>query len=189
VAAGLRQMADTPVSGGQPHFNEVILAAADIDAQSFRREIAPRIVSVADRVTVYTSDDDQALRASEQVHGATRLGQGGADLVIIPDVPGIDVVDVASLNFEFFDVGHSTHGNELLSDIRQVFSGAATTQRGLQPHPSRQPAWRLPTSDVQLVSHTEPVDEEQKEEVEEAEESIAPTSNSLWGRVRTWWPW
>jgi hypothetical protein len=108
-------------------------------------------------------------------------------------VPGIEVVDVAAINFEFFDTENSAPVNELLSDIRQVFGGAATTQRGLQPHPTRHPAWRLPTaSGVQFVSHAEPADDGDAEVIEgdvEEEIAVAAPKTSLWGKVRSWWPW
>lgn len=189
VAGVLEQMSDRLRPDDPPRFHEVVLAAPDIDAENFRQKIASRITRVADRVTVYTSADDPELLLSAQLHGSHRLGQGGAELVMIPDVPGIDVVDVSSQNFQFLDPRTPHHENELLTDIRQVFDGAATTQRGLQPHPARQPAWRLPTtSDVKLASHSEQREETKDGDLEQ--EGAQPVAKEgLWTRLTGWWPW
>ena len=192
VAEVLRDFAEISDSSARPHFNEVILAAPDMDTERFRRT-APRIASVAHRVTVYASSENRSLHASEAFHETDRQGQGHSDLDDVLDVPGIEVVDVAAINFDFSDAENSALVNELLSDIRQVFGGAATTQRGLQPHPSRHAVWRLPTATgLQFVSYAEPADEGDAEEVEgdtELEGSPDTPTTSLWGKVRSWWPW
>ena len=78
-----------------PIFNEVILAAPDIDAEIFRRDIAPAIVKTARRVTLYASSNDRALAASKTVHGYPRAGESGENIVI---VDGIDTIDVSDIN-------------------------------------------------------------------------------------------
>ena len=55
-----------------PRFHEVVLTAPDIDADVFRRDLAPAIVGTADRVTLYASSNDEALVASRKVHGYRR---------------------------------------------------------------------------------------------------------------------
>ncbi len=51
----LRRLAYSKRSGDMPKFNEVILTAPDIDAETFKLAIAPRITGIADRFTVYAS--------------------------------------------------------------------------------------------------------------------------------------
>jgi esterase/lipase superfamily enzyme len=45
----------------RPKFKEIIFAAPDIDADTFRRDIAPRILSNARSATLYASSGDYAL--------------------------------------------------------------------------------------------------------------------------------
>lgn len=170
VLDALSELSDMPFFDGRPHISQVILASPDIDGERFPQDVAQRIEKVADRVTVYTGDCTAAA---------------------IPDVPGMDVVGAEPDSFEVFDPAHPDEGSALLSDIRQVLAGAPTTQRGLQPQPARQPAWRLPAPEVQLASHDEPV--ERQEEVagdDVAEETVTQdVTGSVWGTMRRWFPW
>jgi esterase/lipase superfamily enzyme len=47
----LRRLAYSKRSGDMPKFNEVILTAPDIDAETFKLAIAPRITGIADRLS------------------------------------------------------------------------------------------------------------------------------------------
>ena len=69
-----------------PRFHEVVLTAPDIDADVFRRDLAPAIVGIADRVTLYASSNDEALAASKAIHGYCRAGESGEHMVIVPQV-------------------------------------------------------------------------------------------------------
>jgi esterase/lipase superfamily enzyme len=98
-------------------FNQVVLAAPDIDAEVFRRDIAPAIVQSARHVTLYASSDDQALVASRQVHGYARAGDSGEGLVVIP---GIETIDVSGIDTSL--LGHSYYGasGSILQDLYYV---------------------------------------------------------------------
>ena len=102
---------------GEAIFNQIVLAAPDIDADVFRRDIAPAIQSTARRVTLYASSDDQALIASKNVHGYARAGESGAGLVVIP---GIETIDVTGIDTSL--LGHSYYGSSLsiLADLYEV---------------------------------------------------------------------
>jgi esterase/lipase superfamily enzyme len=45
---------------------ELVLAAPDIDATVFKEQIAPFLTSAAQGITLYVSDNDKALMASEK---------------------------------------------------------------------------------------------------------------------------
>jgi esterase/lipase superfamily enzyme len=108
-------------------FNQVVLAAPDIDAEIFRRDIAPAIQSTARRVTLYASSDDQALMASRSVHGYARAGDSGAGLVVIPGIETIDVsgIDTSLLGHEYYGNSHS-----ILADLYDVIRyGRSASQR------------------------------------------------------------
>ncbi|MFH1268329.1 MAG: alpha/beta hydrolase, partial [Planctomycetota bacterium] len=78
-----------------PLFREVVLAAPDIDAEVFRRDIVPAIVPTADRVTLYASSNDEALKLSKTIHGYRRAGDSGSQLLV---VPGVDTIDVSTVD-------------------------------------------------------------------------------------------
>lgn len=98
----------------EPLFHEVVLTAPDIDAEIFRRDIAPAIVKTAQRVTLYASSNDEALVLSKQVHGYPRAGDSGDGLVVIP---GIETIDVSAVDTSL--LGHNYYGDNatVISDM------------------------------------------------------------------------
>ena len=116
LAAALKEISYTDAKDG-PIFNEVILTAPDIDADTFRRDLAPRIIKTAQRVTLYASSNDEALIASKKVHGSPRAGESGEGVVV---VPGIDTIDVSQLDTSL--LGHSYYGSNdtVLIDMAQL---------------------------------------------------------------------
>lgn len=101
-------------------FNEVVLAAPDIDAEEFRSRIAPAIASAAERVTLYASSNDRALMASRLIHGYSRAGESGDNLLV---VPGIETIDVSQVDHSI--LGHSYYGSSgpVLRDLQAIFRG------------------------------------------------------------------
>lgn len=84
---------------------EIILAAPDIDAGVFKRDIAPEMVKTINKpITLYVSSKDLALKASEQVHGATRAGDSKNSILV---VDGIETIDASSVDTSMFGMGHS----------------------------------------------------------------------------------
>lgn len=101
----------------EPVFDRVVLAAPDVDADLFRKDLAPSLTRVANQVTLYASSDDQALIASKQVHGYPRAGETGEHLVI---VDGVDTIDVSGIDLSL--LGHSYYGDSepMLRDLFDV---------------------------------------------------------------------
>ncbi len=103
----------TAPGDSSPRLDQVILAAPDVDARIFRREILPRLLPHAQHVTLYASSDDDALRASRVVNGAGRLGLGGDSLVVLD---GMDTVDATRVTADV--LGHTLFGNtSFLADL------------------------------------------------------------------------
>lgn len=150
VTEALRSFSDEAAFRPVPHFNEIILAAPDVDAHTFKTEIAPRIVQAGDRVTIYTSSNDRALQASRLLHQRPRLGQGGEHLTTFPEFDVIDVVDASWVDFAFFDLGHAEYGDALLGDVKQTLSGQPADRRGLSPY-QQALAWTFPASGSPIV--------------------------------------
>lgn len=123
------EMRDEP-----PMFREVLLTAPDIDADVFKRDFAPEIVSTAKRVTLYASSNDDALTLSKQVHGYPRAGDSGEGLVI---VPGIDTIDVSSVDTSL--IGHSYYGSNhtVIADMLDLLHEAKPPDQRRFLHPER----------------------------------------------------
>ncbi|MBU6174713.1 MAG: alpha/beta hydrolase, partial [Planctomycetes bacterium] len=122
---GLTQaLADLQTS--KPLFNQVVLAAPDIDAKVFREQIAPRITTKARRVTLYTSQTDLALLASRYFNSGDRIGDSSRGIVTIP---GIDTIDATSVDSSL--LGHSYYGSNVnvLDDIANLLRDLPVGER------------------------------------------------------------
>jgi esterase/lipase superfamily enzyme len=113
-----------------PRLAQVILAAPDVDARVFRREILPRLIPHAQHLTLYASSDDDALRASRVVNGAGRLGLGGDSLVV---VDGMDTIDASRVTADV--LGHTLFGNTgFIADLAVLLAeGKSPAERRLLP--------------------------------------------------------
>lgn len=89
-------------------FNQVVLAAPDLDADIFEARIAPKIVDKARRFTLYTSSGDLALIASRYFNAGRRLGESGDPMA---SYPGIDVIDASGVDTSL--LGHSYYGSSI----------------------------------------------------------------------------
>lgn len=110
-----------------PLINELILVAPDIDSAIFKRDLES-LSPLANRITVYASENDRALWLSKEVHGYPRLGQAGPDLT---PMEGIELIDVSLLGAQRFS-GHLYHlfDSTVSKDIRQVLeSGTPADER------------------------------------------------------------
>jgi len=110
----------------KPHFNQLVLAAPDIDAEVFKEEIASKIVSKARHTTLYTSKSDLALIASRYFHQGNRVGDSGPDVLIFD---GIDTIDATAVDSSL--LGHSYYGSNVtvLDDLEQLFQNQPIESR------------------------------------------------------------
>lgn len=118
-------MAERP--DARSRFKEVILAAPDIDADVFKRDIAPAMAAAGRPITLYASSEDVALAASKRVHGSPRAGDSGNGLVV---VPGIETIDASGMDTSFLQHSYFAEATSVLSDIFQlVHTGMRAHQR------------------------------------------------------------
>ncbi|QEG42198.1 alpha/beta hydrolase [Roseimaritima ulvae] len=117
MTAALQQLHWQRPEQSSPLFDRVVLAAPDVDADRFRRDLAPALLDIANQVTLYASSDDQALQASKQVHGYPRAGDGGDNIVV---VPGVETIDVSGIDLSL--LGHSYYGDNesMLRELYEV---------------------------------------------------------------------
>lgn len=98
----------------QSRLKEVILTAPDIDADVFKRDIAPALTATGRPITLYASSEDLALVASKKVHGHPRAGDSGQGLVV---VPGIETIDATPVDTSFLGHSYFAETRSVLSDI------------------------------------------------------------------------
>ncbi len=98
-------------------FREILLAAPDIDADIFRRDIAPKIIDATHNVTLYASTADRALQASKRFHGQARAGDAGENLIVMK---GIDTIDATSVSSSFLGHAYFAEARSILSDIFSI---------------------------------------------------------------------
>ncbi|MEK6262522.1 MAG: alpha/beta hydrolase [Planctomycetota bacterium] len=110
-------------------FHQVILAAPDIDADVFNRDIVPKLSKVALRATLYCSKKDLALQMSKAVNGYRRAGDGYGEPLVSPP---LDTVDASEIDTSL--LGHSYYGDcgGVIRDIRELLLHNTTPEiRGL----------------------------------------------------------
>jgi esterase/lipase superfamily enzyme len=127
------------MKGENPIFREVVLTAPDIDADVFKRDIAPAITHTANRVTLYASSNDEALALSKRLHGYPRAGDSGTELIV---VDGVETIDVSNVDTSL--LGHSYYGSNdtVLADLFYVLT---------EPKPAHERSWLEPVPIGQLV--------------------------------------
>jgi esterase/lipase superfamily enzyme len=120
-ARGLTKAMERLAAGGQPPqpwFGQVVLAAPDMDRDELRG-LAPALVKMSQRATLYVSTVDRALLYGRRFHkgDAPRAGEGGKGVVVAPQM---DTVDVTAVSESF--IGHTYYGvsRPVLSDIHQL---------------------------------------------------------------------
>ncbi len=111
-------------------FNQIILAAPDVNADVFKQKIFPKMAGKANNITLYASSEDKALMASRLLHQKSRLGESGEYLTLIE---GMDTID--STGVDPSTLGHSYFSSTktLLADIHSlIVKGTSPIQRNLQ---------------------------------------------------------
>lgn len=106
---------------------EVILAAPDIDAEVFKRDIAPVLTASGRPVTLYASSKDLALTASKQVHQYPRAGDSTGRVIM---VPGVETIDATGLDTSFLGYSYFAEARSILADIFYLIkNGQRANQR------------------------------------------------------------
>ncbi len=126
-----RALIDLKQAGRGKKIKEIILAAPDIDADLFSRDIAPVLSSFYPRTTIYASSSDRALWASESISGASRVGEIRNGEPTVAPRPKMDLIDASTVATDL--LGHSYYGDgdSVISDIKQIIDLGKTPPRPL----------------------------------------------------------
>jgi len=130
VCDSLKAISRNPNSSIQ--LNHLILAAPDIDAETFA-ELAINLRRLAGRITLYESSRDKALIASKKFHGYPRAGEP------ILVVPSVDTIDASEIDSDFLAHSYFSDNWPLLSDIHSILSRDETPDRRFGLRPIRHP--------------------------------------------------
>lgn len=95
--------------------DNLVLIAPDIDTDIFRHDL-PLLKRVINRITIYVSENDKALKLSREVHGYPRLGEAGDSLSTFA---GVETIDISSLSLQRIS-GHVYHlsNQEVIEDLK-----------------------------------------------------------------------
>ena len=114
VCDALRALSlSTPV-GETVLLHHLVLAAPDIDADTFR-ELTDALRKMSGHITLYSSSADKAIKASQKIHRNPRAG--GPPLVIIP---GVDSIDASEMGSGWLQHSYVTDTWALLSDLHAL---------------------------------------------------------------------
>jgi esterase/lipase superfamily enzyme len=131
LAPALRELS-LERKGQPPLFHDVVLTAPDIDAEVFRRDIAPAILGTAHCVTLYASSRDTALKMSQALHRYPRAGDSGEGIVV---VPGMQTIDVSAVDTSLEGHNYFQTNRTVLTDLYHLlqFSTPVQQRKYLQP--------------------------------------------------------
>lgn len=126
--------ADHPDQARADVLDQIILAAADMDAEVFERDFARHYARLARRITMYVSLNDWALFSAQRINGYARLGVDGFVEGALELYHKFDVIDATRADRGV--VGHVYYGSspDVLDDLCRVLSGAPPEQGRLRRH-------------------------------------------------------
>ena len=110
-------------------FGQIILAAADVDADTFRN-LCAAYVSLSQRTTLYVSTRDLAVEASQWLHTFPRAG-------LLPPImiaPGIDTINVTNSDLTVLGHGYVADSREVLQDMHQLLAHGDPPERRFGLH-------------------------------------------------------
>jgi esterase/lipase superfamily enzyme len=135
VTQGLIELARTDPTL-KTRVRELILAAPDIDAAIFRRDIAPFLAGASGRTTLYASSRDLALTASRSYQGYVRAGDTNGGVVVVPPV---ETIDASGANEDLLGHSYVASSPSILRDVDMIINQRLPpAQRGLaaRRHPN-----------------------------------------------------
>jgi esterase/lipase superfamily enzyme len=119
----------------QVRFNQIVLAAPDVDRDEFE-QIAKGVSTMAEGVTLYASSTDVALNVSKRVRaGQMRAGDVGRNGPLV--LAGVDSIDISAAGTDIFALNHDVYitGAVLVNDMGLLLG------KGVHPPSARTPVF------------------------------------------------
>jgi len=126
LAQGLNRASTPPRK-----LTRLVMAAADIALDSFSDFHLKDIRRFFDKVALYVSNSDRALRLSKKFNSQARVGDSSTNVAVYPDV---DTVDMSGCDGGVFSLRHSyfSDSNRVMDDIhRYLIDGTPADCRRL----------------------------------------------------------
>jgi len=133
LAEGLRRVDVGAWPAGSAALREVVFAAPDINADTFRNFIK-KFHMRANRFTLYASNGDKALETSQKLHKYPRAGDAGDELVI---AEGLETIDASAIDTALMGHSYFCENRIVIQDLFNLImkgEGGATPRFGLKPH-------------------------------------------------------
>ncbi|MFH8250172.1 alpha/beta hydrolase [Microbacterium sp. B2969] len=150
MSAAIHDLADA-LAGFPTHLGNVIFAAPDVDADTFRELItAFQAVDAVEehprpRLTLYSCGADAALDLSRRIHKLRRAGDARDGIVVVPPMDTIEVTQIVLDDPTDDRTGHAyfCSNRHVIADLNSVvLRGAAPPRFGLEPADGGR-YWRL----------------------------------------------
>ena len=114
ISRGMASLAGDRIESDMLMFRDIIMIAPDIDAEVFRKDIAPRLARTGIHVTLYASSNDRALLASKAFHGYPRAGESGSGMVV---VDGVETVDASAVSGGLLGHSYFAEDRRIMEDV------------------------------------------------------------------------
>jgi addiction module HigA family antidote len=124
VVRALSRIAEAAQQRSNKPFEQIILAAADVDADLFV-QLSSSFARVAARTTLYVSTRDIASWISELLHDYQRAG-------LIPPIliaPGVDTINVTNVDLGLLGHNYVAEARGVLMDIHQLIAHGTPPER------------------------------------------------------------
>jgi esterase/lipase superfamily enzyme len=121
AVAAIRELEVNAMPPGAARLSQFVLAAPDIDADTFR-QLAKDFAAKPQRCTLYANSQDRALSASDWIHGGyPRAGGGGDELVLVPHV---DTIDATGQSTDFLSHSYFADTSPVINDLYYLIRAA-----------------------------------------------------------------
>ena len=112
-------------AGGTPVlFGQIFLAAPDVDTQLFKN-LASVYAQLADRATLYVTDNDQAIGLSRRLYRYPRVGLTPPVVVL----PGVDTVDASGVDLGMWGHSYAAEMRPVLADMYELMRSRPPPER------------------------------------------------------------
>jgi esterase/lipase superfamily enzyme len=133
LTEGLRRVDVSALPAGSAVLHEVVFAAPDVNADTFRNFIT-KCRTRAGRFTLYASSGDKALASSQKLHKYPRAGDAG-DAIVIAE--GLETIDASAVDSALMGHSYFCENRVVIQDLFNLImkgEGSATPRFGLQPN-------------------------------------------------------